>query len=143
MSKNRNNALFVDAGAWIALSDRHDKFHETAKTISSRLSKNFPQWVTTNLVVAETHVLIRKRGGHLPAIRFLETMRQSKHIHMVYADVKLETLALEILRQYDDQDFSYADAVSFAVMRQRGISEVFTFDHHFSVLGFLTLPEIK
>jgi predicted nucleic acid-binding protein len=62
---------------------------------------------------------------------------------MVYADAKLETLALEILRQYDDQDFSYADAVSFAVMRQRGVSEAFTFDHHFSILGFLTLPEIK
>ncbi len=141
MSKSRSNTLFVDAGAWIALSDRHDKFHEAAKTISARLSKNHPQWMTTNLVIAETHVLIRKRGGHQPAIRFLETLRQSKHVQVIYADAKLENLALEILRKYDDQDFSYADAVSFAVMRQWEISQVFAFDHHFSVLGFEIVPK--
>lgn len=141
MSKSQSKALFVDAGAWIALSDRHDKFHEAAKAISARLSQDFPQWVTTNLVVAETHVLIRKRGGYQPAIRFLETLRQSKHVQVIYADAKLENLALEILRKYDDQDFSYADAVSFALMRQRDISQAFTFDHHFSILRFEVLPQ--
>jgi len=143
MNKSPNNTLFIDAGAWIALSDRHDKFHRAAQTASPMLSKEFPNWITTNLVVAETHVLIRKRGGHIHAIRFLETLRKSKHVRIVYADAILESLAIEILRRYSDQDFSYTDAVSFALMRQRGILEVFTFDHHFSVLGFVTLPEIK
>ncbi len=35
----------------------------------------------------------------------------------------------------EDQDFSLADAVSFAVMSERRISKALTLDHHFSVAG--------
>lgn len=40
------------------------------------------------------------------------------------------------LARYDDQDFSFADAVSFAVMTERGIREALTLDHRFAVAGF-------
>jgi len=48
----------------------------------------------------------------------------------------MEAQAVVILRRYKDQDFSYVDAVSFAVMQQREISEAFAFDHHFTTAGF-------
>lgn len=44
------------------------------------------------------------------------------------------------MEKYADQDFSLADAVSFAVMQAQGITEVFTFDDHFATLGFQLLP---
>ena len=40
------------------------------------------------------------------------------------------------LARYDDQGFSFADAVSFAVMTERGIRDALTLDHHFVVAGF-------
>ena len=40
------------------------------------------------------------------------------------------------LARYDDQGFSFADAVSFAVMTERGIREALTLDRHFVVAGF-------
>ena len=48
--------------------------------------------------------------------------------------------ARDILRRYDDQDSSYTDAVSFALMQQRELTEAFAFDHHSSVAGFVQFP---
>jgi predicted nucleic acid-binding protein len=51
--------------------------------------------------------------------------------------------AEEILRRYAEQDFSLVDAVSFAVMRERGIAEAFAFDRHFLIAGFTLVPELS
>ncbi len=49
----------------------------------------------------------------------------------------LEERAVEDwLEPYADQDFSFTDAVSFAVMAERGIAEAITIDSHFAAAGF-------
>ena len=48
--------------------------------------------------------------------------------------------AEKILEKYQDQDFSYTDAVSFAVMRELKIGKAFAFYSHFSTAGFTTIP---
>jgi len=132
--------IFVDAGAWIAISDTRDKYHAAAIQFYQRLLQERRRLVTTNLVVAEAHVVIRRAGGYQPAMRFLQSVRQSSRLLKVYSDPTLEAQAEAILRRYADQDFSFADAVSFAVMQERGITEAFAFDHHFSVAGFALVP---
>jgi hypothetical protein len=44
------------------------------------------------------------------------------------------------LSRYSDQEFSFTDAVSFAVMRQRRIREALALDQHFSTAGFEVVP---
>ena len=44
------------------------------------------------------------------------------------------------LERYDDQGFSYTDAVSFAVMTERGIRDALAMDRHFATAGFTLLP---
>ena len=39
------------------------------------------------------------------------------------------------------KEFTLADAVSFAVMNTAGITTAFTFDDHFKIAGFRTVPE--
>lgn len=39
-----------------------------------------------------------------------------------------------------DQDFSYVDCASFAVMRNLALQEAFTNDQHFRIFGFITHP---
>jgi len=93
-------------------------------------------WITTNLVIAETYSLIRRRIGHFMSITFLGNMQNVAQLRWIYSDPVMEAQAVVILRRYKDQDFSYVDAVSFAVMQQRDISEAFAFDHHFTTAGF-------
>ncbi len=132
--------LFVDASAWIALADADDQNYSAAAKLYPDLLKNYRRLVTTNLVVAEAYILIRRELGHKAGMTFLNRIKASPRIERVYADAELEKQAETILGRYQDQLFSYADAVSFALMRERGMDEAFAFDKHFIVAGFTLLP---
>ena len=130
----------MDAGAWIAVSDRRDRYYQAASAIYARLIHERTNLITTNLVIAEAYVLIRRTGGHTPAMRFLDSLRGSPRLARIYSDARLESLAETILDKHEDQDFSLADAVSFVVMQEREIRQAFTFDSHFATMGFQKLP---
>jgi uncharacterized protein len=129
--------VFVDASAWIAVVSQRDQYHLVATPIYKRLVSERHELVTTNLVIAEAHIAIRRVSGYDPAARFLESIHQTHRLQIVYSDPDLELVAGRILRQFRDHALSLADAVSFAVMRQREITDAFTFDRHFQVAGFV------
>lgn len=131
-------AVFVDTGAWFALADRSDKYHKAARTAFEDILPT-RMLITSNLVVSETYILIRRAIGHAPAIQFLDSISESPRIKKVYSTHTLEEIAAEILKQFSDQDFSYTDAVSFAIMKQQKIKEAFAFDRHFITAGFSLL----
>ncbi len=95
--------------------------------------------VTTALMVAEAQILIRRRVHHQAAMTFVERVNESAQIELAFLDAELEVGTKAILRQYDDQDFSFADAAAFTFMRQRGITHAFAFDAHFVTAGFILL----
>lgn len=132
--------VYVDAGAWIAITDTRDKYHKAGSDLYKRLLTERRILVTTNLVVAEAYIIIRRTGGYEPAMRFLRSLRDSVRLRKVYSDAALEAEAEEILERFADQDFSLADAVSFVVMKDREIEEAFAFDQHFVTAGFGLLP---
>jgi hypothetical protein len=132
--------VFVDTGAWLALADTGDGLHDAAIASYPTVLEAGSRLVTTNLVVAESYNLIRRRLGHSPAMSFLESLRASPRLIKIYSDADTESAAEDILLRYDDQDFSFVDAVSFAVMQQEGIAEAFAFDRHFAAAGFTLVP---
>jgi predicted nucleic acid-binding protein len=94
------------------------------------------------LVVAETFIALRLGLGHAAAVRFLDLLEASPRILRVPVDSHLEASAEQVLRRFHDQRFSYADAVSFAVMRSLELTDAFAFDQHFSTAGFVRLPSV-
>ena len=140
MKASMSREVFVDTSAWIAAGNTSDKYHPAAVAEYRRLLASYNRFVTTNLVIAEAYIIIRRSGGYLQAMRYLRSLRGSPRLERVWSDAELESLAESILEKHTDQDFSYTDAVSFAVMQQRGIQQAFTFDSHFATLGFEMLP---
>ena len=110
--------IFVDAGAWIAINDRSDAHHGAAVAFYRQLLRDRRRLITTNLVIAEAYIAIRRHGGHQPAVHFLASARQSSRLSRLCSDATLESEAEEISRHHEDQAFSFTDAVSFALMRQ-------------------------
>ena len=129
-------AVFVDSGAFYALIDRRDARHADAvsglDTIRRRGSKLF----TSNLVVAEAHGLALRRLGRAMAAQWLASL---PHNVIYQSDVDHDR-AVSVIARYQDQDFSYTDAVSFVIMERLGIRTAFAFDVDFRVYGFDMIP---
>ncbi len=135
-------SLFIDASGWIAINDPRDGLHAAAVTFyrDDALTK-YKNLVTTNLVVAETHALLLKLGGRNVALKFLARLDLSTRVEVVFSNPDLGKEAYRILLKYQDQRFSYCDAVSFAVMKELDIKDAFAFDRHFETAGFRHLPK--
>ena len=96
--------------------------------------------VTTNLVVAETHALIMRRIHRRAALAFVREVVRAPNL-VLSSSAEIETGATnDWLDRFEDQDFSLTDAVSFFVMKQRGIRDALALDHHFTVAGFDVSP---
>lgn len=128
--------IFTDTSAWVALVDQHDSLHSTMVNFYPQLLSDWRIWVSTNLVIAESYTLIRARSTYNASMQFLTLLENSRRLLKIYSDTSIDGQAEAILRRYKDQDFSYVDAVSFAVMKNRGIAAALTFDHHFATAGF-------
>jgi len=132
--------VFVDTGAWLALADRSERHHAAVREAYADLLAQGAQLVTTDLVLAESHILIRKRLGSAAAMRFLDATGASPRIAIAYATAGLLQDAIARLARYDDEDMSLADAVSFAVMADRAITTALALDRHFRTAGFAMVP---
>ncbi len=76
------------------------------------------------------------------ALDFLRSARTPPCL-VVMSSEELEASALvDWLERFDDQDFSFTDAVSFAVMLERGIKRALTLDTHLAIAGFEIVPRL-
>ena len=116
--------IFVDTSAWYPLAVRRDPAHgAVARVLRERIGRGV-RVVTTNLVLAETHALLLRRTTRAAALAFVGHVGRPPNL-VVYGTPDLDAQAVaDWLEQYDDQDFSFADAESFAGMTERGITSV-------------------
>ena len=133
-------SVFVDTGAWIALADADDAHHKVAAVTLPLVLKDCKSLVTSNMVVSESYLLIQRELGRKASMTFLTMLAASHKILIVYSAMEIEREARGILGKYADQDFSYTDAVSFAIMRNQGITKCFCFHKHFVTAGFTKIP---
>ncbi len=132
--------IFVDTGAWFALSDQSDQYHGKAAAHIRKLSNDGFEMITTNLVVHETFMLLSRKLSRTAAITFLDEIYTDENVHIIHSNGALEQEAIETIRKYADQDFSIADCVSFAVMKREAIKRAFTFDRHFKTMRLSVEP---
>ena len=132
--------VFVDSSAWFALQATDDRCHQQARRTLPSLLKKCRRLVTSNLVVGETYTLLRVTAGYGPAREFLEALSASAKLDRALISRATERQAYELLHQFADHSFSYVDATSFVLMRQRRIRHAFTFDAHFATAGFTRIP---
>lgn len=132
--------LFVDTSAWYVLALSSAPQHRKVSDALRHRIQRGARIVTTNLIVAETHALLLRRTSRQVALAFVREVRRAPNI-VVESSAEYEELAVtEWLEKFDDQSFSFTDAVSFAVMSDRGVGEALALDHHFAVAGFVVIP---
>jgi predicted nucleic acid-binding protein len=132
------NRVVVDTSGFYAALNRRDAHHRDAARLFQRARREHWFLFTTNFVLAESHALILARLGRTRAWDFLRaTVTGSTNV--IRAAQEDERRARAIIEHYQDKDFSYCDAVSFAVMERLDIREAIAFDDHFRQYGAFTI----
>ncbi len=134
-----NEKIYVDTSAWFSLMYTKDKYNDRISSIYNSLLENNNIFFTTNSVVGETYTLMRYRinkNSTLP-FDFLNIIEDSLRIKKIVNNEEIEKSAIDILKKYKDQKFSYVDATSFAQMKKSNIKYALTLDEHFSIAGFI------
>ncbi len=132
--------LFVDTSAWYVLAVSSTPQHRKVSEALRHRIEGRARIVTTNLIVAETHGLLLRRTSRNVALTFARQVRRAPNIVITSSTEYEEDAVTDWLEKFDDQSFSFTDAVSFAVMSDLGLREALALDHHFAVAGFEVVP---
>ena len=133
-----NREVFLDSAFVIALINTHDEHHELAQTAESRLPSG-TRFVLTRAVCLEIGNALTSRRFRRDAVRILTSMEGDPQFLILPWDQRIYTAGLDLFRNRLDKDWSLTDCMSFVVMRERGITDALTTDHHFRQAGFRPL----
>lgn len=132
---------FADTSWWVAWSMPGDGRHGDAMALLDHLGPT-EQALTTNLIVGETWTFLRRKDGHSTALAFLdriEALTEGTKLTLHRVTQEQEAKAWDWLRRHDERAYSFVDATSFQVMRDRRLREALAFDEDFAAAGFLEL----
>ncbi len=138
--------IFVDSGAWIALLNQRDQYHDDAVVIYSGLKQQKARLFTTDYVIDETATWLKYRANHSVAVQFLdliESVEKTGVLTVAEIDKILFQEAKKLFRQYDSVQLSFTDCTSFAVCQKHNISETYAFDEHFAMMGITVLKTVE
>ena len=128
--------IFIDTGAFLARYLRRDQYHKQSLLIWEKLASSKQQTFTSNFVLDELFTLLGRKADYAFAAKQATIILSSTNLNILRPDVFIEKTAVEYLKKYADQQVSYTDCISFVLMKQRGIKQVFSFDNHFQMAGF-------
>ncbi len=115
----------------------HQKAVEFLDSVSGSLTHSY--------VLAEFIALAQvRRFPRITALNFIIDLLENPDIETVWINEFLHREAVKLLMARQDKTYSLCDAVSFVLMRQRGVTEALTTDRHFEQEGFrrLLLPQV-
>jgi uncharacterized protein len=135
-----SETMFIDTSAWFAGIAKNDQYNEPAMKCRNQLLKGKTRFTTSNLIIHETTMLLERKVSKKESIRFLKAIVKDPIVEIIHADEDVEQEAYELYQKYKDHDFSVVDCISFVIMRKYKISRCFTFDKHFSTMGFDVEP---
>lgn len=130
---------FADTGWWVAWALPGDARHEDAIAMLGALGGS-EQILTTNLVAGEAWTFLRRRDSHRTAVALLDrfdALVQADRLVVHRVTEEQEAAAWAWLRRHDEREYSYVDATSFRVMRERRLREALAFDQDFAAAGFV------
>jgi hypothetical protein len=131
--------VFVDTAAWLALINTSDSLHDPARRTMERLRSARTRLTTTEFILLEIADALCDASVRSQTIRFLEGLRRLSLLTIIPVSEELLAAGWLLYRQRPDKSWGLTDCISISVMLERGLSEAFTSDHHFTQAGFAKL----
>ena len=132
-NRMKSGAVYSDSDFLFAPHSPHDSHHIKAKKILEKI--HFSTAYISTPIIQEAATLISQRIGKKESIRFLDIIHTGGFV-IVYPDEYLIRKGEYIFKSIKSKNVSYADYISFAIMKERSIQWVLSFDIHFKKQGF-------
>ena len=132
--------IFVDTSAFLARYLSRDQRHKDAVQGWKALAQRSWKCYTSNFVLDETFTLLARRSSYSFAADRARSLYASASLEIVRPSNEDELEALALFEKFADQDVSFTDCVSFALMKRHVVRRAFAFDRHFRDAGFELWP---
>jgi uncharacterized protein len=129
-------AVFGDTFYFLALLNEKDDQQERALAVSNSLRAPI---VTTAWIMMELADGLADTPGRSLFRPFQDQFQSSPRGVVIPFSHALFERGVELYDQRPDKEWSLTDCISFIVMKDRGITEALTGDHHFEQAGFVAL----
>lgn len=130
---------FVDTGYLIALFSPNDAHHAQALALQAQVQRERRKLLTSEAVVFEVGAAFSRVAYRAVGQAVMHTLINDSLIETTPVTPALRDKALALFAQHQDKDWSLCDCASFAVMRERGVTQALSADHHFDQAGFTAL----
>jgi predicted nucleic acid-binding protein len=127
---------FIDTSFLVALVLKDDALHRRAAAWDASITGSC---LTTEFVLFEFANYLSVSRLKALAWKTIDQLRQDPFIEIVSSDQGWVEEGYQLFRSHSDKDWSLTDCTSFLVMKQRGIVDALTHDHHFEQAGFRAL----
>lgn len=133
------NAVFADAGYWIALFNPRDQLHTKAVAISQVIQGRL--LITSQMVSTEflNHYAALGQQFRERAVQIAHQLENHTDVEVVPQTAAQFEAALALYAQRPDKAWGLTDCASFLIMQARGITEALAHDEHFQQAGFVPL----
>jgi predicted nucleic acid-binding protein len=123
--------VFVDASAWVAITNKTDRFHDEALRVYRRLLRSQTPLITSTWTAYEALTIVKTKLGYNQAEKLWERMLRPSVVTLIKVDERIEAEGLPLFWSYQDKDWGVVDCASLRVMEETGCREAFAYDRHF------------
>ncbi|MBG1265947.1 type II toxin-antitoxin system VapC family toxin [Nostoc sp. WHI] len=128
--------MLLDTSGLLCLHYQTEPLHTEARVAYKRATIR----LTHSYIIAEYVALgTARRFPRSSVLAFVVDLLDNPDIKTVWVDEPLHRAAVDLLMERKDKTYSLCDALSFVLMRQRGITEALSTDRHFEQEGFIRL----
>lgn len=129
--------MLLDTSGLLCYIHQNELQHQEAVQFLSSVNKNY---LTHSYILSELVALaLIRRFPRSAVLTFVMDLLDNPDIETVWVDEQVHREAMQLLSDRQDKTYSLCDAVSFVLMRQRGMTEALTTDRHFEQEGFVRL----
>ena len=127
---------FADSSYYLAILIPEDVNHEAAQQVARQLRQPV---VTSEFVIIEVGNFLSAPKSRGKFAQFLASIQRDPDMEIVALSSDLLRRGCELYAARSDKAWSITDCISFVVMKDHGLTDALTADHHFEQAGFVTL----
>ncbi len=131
--------IFIDTSGFYSILVSRDRMNGRAREFMAQAIEERRRFVTTDRVLDESATLLRARGFDRLTQSLFEAVEATLAIRVEWTTPERFRETQAFFLHHADKAWSFADCLSFVVMRELGLREALSTDKHFKQAGFTLL----